>query len=237
MSSGNVYERLFKLWGSIVKLILDGKRDPEWVADVLQGIVEIKTIPLILTRAVWQQVYDLLGYGFDESRWVEPAPGFWDTYVQKGVTPNRVAAAMRKLGVTMETLGVDLDASTAGRDQRDPVNGSYHIRFRATVEADEDNQNLSAEDLRRRGRPEITLTERLLLGLAHFIATEEGGQPDDHERHLDRDNITLCAGSRHFVGRVPKVYWDRHGRQVYVGWCYSASHSSFLRSRSAVSNP
>ena len=40
MSSGNPFERLWKLQASINKLVLDGKRDPEMVADVLQTIVD-----------------------------------------------------------------------------------------------------------------------------------------------------------------------------------------------------
>ncbi len=43
MSSGNNYERLFKLGGTIAKLVMDGRRDPEKVADVFQTIVDEKT--------------------------------------------------------------------------------------------------------------------------------------------------------------------------------------------------
>ena len=41
MSSGNVYERLFRLQATVSKLVLDGKRDPEKVAAVLQMIVNV----------------------------------------------------------------------------------------------------------------------------------------------------------------------------------------------------
>ncbi len=40
MSNGNVFERLFKLWAAICKMIMDGQRDPERMATVLQGIVD-----------------------------------------------------------------------------------------------------------------------------------------------------------------------------------------------------
>lgn len=42
MSNGeiNVFERLFKLWAMVTKLIMDGKRDPHKVADILQRIVD-----------------------------------------------------------------------------------------------------------------------------------------------------------------------------------------------------
>jgi hypothetical protein len=39
----NVFERLFKLWGMICKMILDGVRDPEKVAEALQAIVDGST--------------------------------------------------------------------------------------------------------------------------------------------------------------------------------------------------
>ena len=40
MSSGNIYERLFKLWATVAKLVMNGSRDPHKVAEILQGIVE-----------------------------------------------------------------------------------------------------------------------------------------------------------------------------------------------------
>jgi len=36
----NVYERLWKLWAMVCKMIMDGVRDPEKVAEVLQTIVD-----------------------------------------------------------------------------------------------------------------------------------------------------------------------------------------------------
>ena len=40
MSSGNEYERLFKLWATVAKLVVDGKRDAAEVAYSLQEIVD-----------------------------------------------------------------------------------------------------------------------------------------------------------------------------------------------------
>lgn len=40
MSSGNVFERLFKLWATVCKLVVDGKRRAEDVVEVLQKIVD-----------------------------------------------------------------------------------------------------------------------------------------------------------------------------------------------------
>lgn len=41
-SDNNVFERLFKLWATVCKLIVDGKRDPEKVLSLLQKIVDEK---------------------------------------------------------------------------------------------------------------------------------------------------------------------------------------------------
>ncbi|MBP6883936.1 MAG: hypothetical protein KBC06_01745 [Candidatus Pacebacteria bacterium] len=38
--AGNVYERLFKLWAMICKMVMDGTRDAHKVAEVLQTIVD-----------------------------------------------------------------------------------------------------------------------------------------------------------------------------------------------------
>jgi hypothetical protein len=39
MSNGNEFERLFKLWASVAKLVVDGKRSAPYVANTLQKIV------------------------------------------------------------------------------------------------------------------------------------------------------------------------------------------------------
>jgi hypothetical protein len=40
MSNNNMFERLFKLWAMVCKLVLDGRRDPSFVAQKLQEIVD-----------------------------------------------------------------------------------------------------------------------------------------------------------------------------------------------------
>lgn len=40
MSNGNIFERIFKLWTMICKMIMEGTRDPYKVAQVLQSIVD-----------------------------------------------------------------------------------------------------------------------------------------------------------------------------------------------------
>ncbi|MFA5095514.1 MAG: hypothetical protein WC447_02565 [Candidatus Paceibacterota bacterium] len=47
----NKYERLFKLWAMICKMIMDGVRDPEKVAEILQGVVdEVADVKTYLRR-------------------------------------------------------------------------------------------------------------------------------------------------------------------------------------------
>ena len=50
MSNDNVWERLFKLWSAICKMIVDGVRDPGKVADVLQTIVDGAGVRVYLRR-------------------------------------------------------------------------------------------------------------------------------------------------------------------------------------------
>ena len=46
--AGNAFERLFKLWSAISKMVVDGTRDPYKVAEVFQSIVDGQT---------WERVY------------------------------------------------------------------------------------------------------------------------------------------------------------------------------------
>src|SRR3989344_4936922 len=46
MSSGNQVDRVLRLQTTIGKLVLDGKRNPERVADILQDVVDTDTLVL-----------------------------------------------------------------------------------------------------------------------------------------------------------------------------------------------
>jgi hypothetical protein len=87
--------------------------------------------------------------------------------------------------------------------------------------------NTSAKKLLKKQVPCITLTERLVLELAVFLASNQ---------HLDIINWTLCAGSRDFDGAVPRVRWDSGHRRLRVGWYIPFIACSDLRARQAVSN-
>jgi len=149
----------------------------------------------------------------------------WTLLVVKGVTCNKVVSVMKRLGVNFYLYTEDLDKNVTVND-RDPESGSYIIGFKRTVEADEVNKNLSANELSKRSHKGITLLERLLLELGYFLAA--GG-------HLDINNWTLCSGSRYSGGHVPSVRWDSDYRRVRVYWYSPGLADGYLRSRSAVS--
>lgn len=50
MSSGNEFERLWRVQATVNKLVLDGKRDPEKVADALQALIDEKSAVAELTE-------------------------------------------------------------------------------------------------------------------------------------------------------------------------------------------
>ncbi len=228
MSSGKneneVLARLWKLETSAKQLVLEGKRNPEDFAEVLQKFVFGNAIPDI----DWQKVYATLGMEAEyaealKSLSAEDYPSLWAVPVVKGVTCKKVISALRKLEVGVYVYVEDLNKDVTTND-RDPNNGSYRIGFSRTIEADEANKNLSANVLKEKGQKGITLLERLLLELGYFLATG---------KHLDEKNVTLCSGSRGSGGFVPSAYWD--GGKFKVGWCSPGRSDGGVRSRSAVS--
>ncbi len=226
MKSGNMFERLWKLQASANQLVLEGKREPEILAELLQKFVFGNAVPDIN----WLETYKALGklseYAeFANSHDIKAAPDFWVVPVINGVTCNKVVGVLRQLGVEVYLYTDELDKMVPAND-RDPSKGSYAIGFRRTVEADEENKKKSANALAKESHKGITLLERLLLELGYFLATGN---------HLDTSNTTLCAGSRCSDGNVPGVVWSVVDRGVYVR-CYSPDYAcGVLRSRSAVS--
>jgi len=102
----------------------------------------------------------------------------------------------------------DLDEAIVEND-RDPRNGSYALWVRDVREADEENANLSVNDLKVTGHLDMTVLEHMLLEADYFF---------EHGVHLDLQNVTLCAGSRGRDGGVPGGDWcvgrfgiDRYG--------------------------
>ncbi len=102
--------------------------------------------------------------------------------------------------------------------------GPYVVWVRDTVEADSDMANRSAKVIEKDGVNTLTLKERMLLELKYH---------DETGKHLDVKSVTLCAGSRCPVGRVPYCCWSlgAFGVSLY-GF---VSRNLYFRARLAVS--
>ena len=199
--------------------------DPEWVAGELQRIIDASG--KVLTEITdWQQFYhDLFGLEIDLLGLSVPAKkkGFDRlVIVAQGMTLQRLYDNCVKLCPCWKWTDDDLDKIV--QSERTAKDGTYAVWFRDVVEADEELKNLSANDLKEKGIPGITLEERLLMELKYFKETGN---------HLDIKSWTLCSGSRGSGGGVPRVgwIWGRLG----VGWYHPDGAGDGLRSRRAVS--
>jgi hypothetical protein len=179
----------------------------------------------------WSKLYDLLGmsarYNSEITRLaISDQEGLWTIPVIKGVSCNKVVAGYKKAFVDVYAYIKDLDNNVIINDRDPNRDGSYFVSFNGLPEADEENKNQSANQRKAKGRKDITLLERLLLGLAYFLATSQ---------NLDAKNITQCQGSLYLVDNVPFVCWRPVFRRVYVGWHLSDFSHDRFRARSVVS--
>jgi len=177
----------------------------------------------------WRIVYEALGmqakYKFAISRLkVANKASLWVIPVLRGLTCKKLILCLKKLGVNIENRINNPDITVRRNDRHPNKDGSYVIAFRRSIEADEDNRNLSAYDMKKKGLKGITLLERLLLELGYFIATNS---------HLDEESVTLCAGSYHINGDTPRVCFRSGILRVYVCWCGAKDQCDHLRARSA----
>lgn len=177
--------------------------------------------------AEWTVFWQCLGVPLlDVSGIVIPPhqPGFDRVLViPRWLTTSAAYALCKSRFACSSYYGDDLDAAIP-RNDRDPKNGSYAIRVRDRVEADEELKNLSAEDLTYRSVAGITFLEREVFELKYH---EETG------KHLDIKNWTLCSGSQSSAGRVPLAHW--HGGRFYVRWLDPQDRRDDVRSRGVVS--
>ncbi len=166
-------------------------------------------------------LYDLLGMlgQYEEFRKEHPVLE-WQVVMLKGLTYHLVAKLHRRVKV-----GLDLrDDLNEIEEQRDPNrDGSYMVLFKAAQEADPENANQSANDRQNKNCQDITVLERLFMGLIFFLVSG---------RHLDEQNITLCSGSRYPAGSVLLVRQSPGGREVCVYSYYSHLCHHYLRARS-----
>jgi len=223
-------DRLWNLQTSANALIQQGKMNPAPLVAFLQNFVYGSGISN-------RQIYEELGMEADydeavKTLEVEENGEFWNLLVLKSeknpLTLNKVVATLRRLGVDMDLYTKYLDTQITHNDRDPNRDRSYIVGFAKNVEADEEFKNLSANQLKEQNHKGITLLERLHLELGYFLATE---------KHLDKNNWTLCTGSRCSDGNVPCVAWASDVREVYVSWCHPGYSNYNFRSRSAVSLP
>ncbi len=103
--------------------------------------------------------------------------------------------------------------------------GAYAIWVRDTEAADEKHKNKSANMVEKEKLNTETLGERLEHELEYFDETGD---------HLDKNTGTICTGSRHSDGDVPRVYW--HDGRMHVGRSYPDYRFDFWSPRQAVSS-
>jgi len=246
MSSGNSYERLFKQWASVAKMVVDGTRDPKEVSGALQFVIEDKEIALAWREVTplgreallneWRDFYqryfginaDLSKIKFPKTKKDFNRP----IVVAKDLTPYLALKVCEKYFPCKDpreickelSLREDLGKKVTGHNARKP-NQDYAIWIRSRTEADEELANLSAKYLEENGIQGITLLERLIFEIKHY---DETGQ------HLDIHNWTLCTGSRYSDSGVPKVSWFKNELWVYG---HFSRHALFpFRARAVISS-
>jgi len=192
---------------------LDGDEGQMWLASLKRFLRKENPFGDELPDLDWTKVYETLGMSAEFAEFAKantdkliPRHGFWVIPVLKGVTPNMVMTAFKKLGVVTHQYVKDLDKDVT-ENVRDR---SYVVWIRKTVEADPDQKYKSADMLAEEGAKVVTLTEGVLAHLGYFQTTG---------KHLDEEGVTLCAGSRDSVGYVPCVYWSAVSRKLFVDWC------------------
>ena len=175
----------------------------------------------------WREFYkDVFGWDKDFSNLQIPPEreGFgWLIIVAEGLTLNRVFDKCTKRMKAWRWAD-NLDRAVPKNDRE--AKTDYAIWVRDRVEADEELKNLSANQLTEKGILGITLLERLILELFYFWNTRG--------KHLDRKNVTLCAGSRRSGGHVPGVHWRSNDR-LRVAWGHPVDSAGGLRARAVVS--
>ncbi len=146
--------------------------------------------------------------------------------IGKGIRLNQVWNAYKDQKIpTWQWWGGSLE-NAMQESERGIVNESYAIWVRDGQEADEEMKDLSA-DMIAASSPQKVDTESLLERLVHGLQVW-----DATKKHLDVDNITLCASSRSADGVVPWVSF--YDACVCVSG-YSPSHRDpDLRARQAV---
>lgn len=145
---------------------------------------------------------------------------FWTINIKKGQTIESTLVECKKLFSIWRGNDDNLDQLVnSDRTSKE----TYSVKIAASIEADENLKNLSANRLKEKGIKGITLLERLQLEIDYFKKTG---------KHPDLINVTLCTGSRYSGGGVPFVYW--RSARLNVFWCLPDYADDGLRAREVV---
>jgi hypothetical protein len=143
--------------------------------------------------------------------------------IPKGLTTEGAFQICRELFPCHKYVRDDLDQFVT-TNSRAAQNGAYAIWVRQRIEADEEFKNKSACELQACGHIGITLLERLVYEAKYFKETG---------KHLDVENVTMCAGSRNCYGSVLGV--DFNGICLNIDWFFVGTYHERLRSREVIS--
>lgn len=200
-------------------------------------VISIEEVKLFLKRQnpfalpsekleVWQKFYlKYFGKEIDFSRVQipkKPKGNNWRLIVIAGLGTELLFQTAKKRFDCWKWTEESLDEAVL-TNERDP-NTIYAIWVKDNVEADEENRNLSANDIKAKELTTETLAERITHEMIYF---------DETGNHLDIQNFTLCSGSRRSDGGGPGAGW--YGGEFSVRWYYSDSSHSDLRGRAVVS--
>jgi hypothetical protein len=159
----------------------------------------------------YQEVYGL-ERNFSDIRLPVSREGFdWLLIADERVSAQMAYESCQKQFNCWKYDNRSLDDVAVPTNDRDQSKGTYAIRLRDTVEADEVHRNRSANDLKAAGINGITLREQLILVRWYYWKTG---------KHLDIQNITLCSGSRTGNGLVPYVGLCLVEMEPSIYWCF-----------------
>lgn len=149
----------------------------------------------------------------------KPTNGKWRLImIPKGLTMNHAVVCYKAIicahnkDWNLWQYQSDLDASVT-KNARTPLE-SYAIWVRDEPEPDKDYLGKSALAIDSDSLLGVTLLERLVHGIVHFVETK---------KHLDEKGWTICTGSRSSDGGVPYVGWYPDDREVFVNWCNASN--------------
>ncbi len=228
----------------VIRRFLEGALELDQVLTGLQQIIDGVAVQLppsnrpkrpkpgtLTWEAAQAYLYDLLGMlgqyeEFRKEHLLQEMAGQWQVVMLTGLAYMPLAKLHRRLRINLDSPA-DLGNIDSAKEQRNPNrDGSYAVSFKGTQEADPENANQSADDRQSQNCQDITVLERLFLGLVYFLVTG---------KHLDEANATLCSGSRFHDGVVPSVRWSSDRRCVCVCWDGVDYRGGGLRARSVVS--